>query len=1136
MSANSEPERLEELRKHREAIKRYIGKFAEKGIEGCTGDENIMRAKLAGLLGLVGKEYRRAREEEDTTDWETADEGDIPSANDGKVSNPSEDEWKSDWETEEEFDVIVDPVGEGSGGGGDARGEIFNAETSRTDTLQVNALAYSIGGCCNYVRSVYDRICRESLPSFPGHRLFIDNLFEELARSCTAEEMAKHAVRIVGTAHPFCNTSSCDHEDVVLQFSRYLTESGGAYMASQTIAGVVDKRKDNNAGLAANSQGRSVIPTSGRSDNTDTMVPLFDLGLAKNPNRKTRRAGQRAEKAIRKGSRKSPTTGGIHRKNTIDFDVDKELNTETHGGRQGIPRLEGGTEKVTANVCPNVGDDSEPRRGEGVKSHAISESNNEGIPQLHPKGILKLVGQDIPDRATSLTSSDLANTESSVQSRRIRPNARGGDDWEVARYRRTTKRVLRDQQGQKTAVGGKPGRKVLGSGNASDLLAQRNEGYKKSSLHGSGTNEQRNGEGAYRCSGKFCPATRSKPCNQLGRTDRYVPSTEKENVQKGVRFAKDVWRGFRQTRDSQFVRQVGKVEDRRERWGSKADSSSNERIQPPVRSVHKTDRKGPLQFKGSHVPVERYIAEITSQREESISKSRDAQTDMEGFYEACELQPGFEPLGRPRRDKDVKSYASVLSKDNTGHGSGVSSQSPIVEPSNDTKSIKIPKPRRGHKWRYDDGTRQLCCSLCDTGRATRYYATLCRQNRKNHLRKEDKRIAALLETMPRLRGPDENQGDRATVSKYRSAARGISEFDTILDSGRRRRSRDRDGYEVGSDARRNITVMVEVDRSRDESRRQDRQVLADRVLPAQTVQTEQQPMGDVTIPVEGSGNRNSGGGKQPAQVAEVPNDNLGSQSQDACRNTGFRAPIPKVGEQELDERTDECRPTKTVSVGNRLPVKQVEGSTKLSGDLAGTAANVRETVGDKSNRTGTDREMGRVEALSPGGNGKSRQNPEWVNQNDPIEIVPNVFVIDGDAIIPHDDEILCHCVGGDLTMGRGFAKMLKEYYGRPNLDGRPLPLKGGTNIRQNISEKFDIVHMVVKPKSGQPGSEYGRRFYMQNLRTCLSKLASLVPKERQLALPYLVGCGLDKMYENDVLALLSEIGVAYNRNWVLIRF
>lgn len=115
---------------------------------------------------------------------------------------------------------------------------------------------------------------------------------------------------------------------------------------------------------------------------------------------------------------------------------------------------------------------------------------------------------------------------------------------------------------------------------------------------------------------------------------------------------------------------------------------------------------------------------------------------------------------------------------------------------------------------------------------------------------------------------------------------------------------------------------------------------------------------------------------------------------------------------------------------------------------------------------------------------------------------------------------LAHVIGGDATLGKGFAKDLKVNYPKwcPKYQPDPYPVPT-VKITQGEAKglKGTVYHMVAKTKSGVPGCQSPT--YEEDLKDCLSAVFSDAIERGidMVIMPYMVGCGLDGLDPDKML-------------------
>jgi len=112
---------------------------------------------------------------------------------------------------------------------------------------------------------------------------------------------------------------------------------------------------------------------------------------------------------------------------------------------------------------------------------------------------------------------------------------------------------------------------------------------------------------------------------------------------------------------------------------------------------------------------------------------------------------------------------------------------------------------------------------------------------------------------------------------------------------------------------------------------------------------------------------------------------------------------------------------------------------------------------------------------------------------------------------------MLHFVAADLNMGAGFAKQVVAKCGRPQYEGVPVL---GDVILQSAGP-FNIMHCVTKVRSSTPGNATYAT-YIKSARDAVTTCAE--QGYSQIFVPYLPGCGLDRMPGSVMEEMFERIG------------
>lgn len=141
-----------------------------------------------------------------------------------------------------------------------------------------------------------------------------------------------------------------------------------------------------------------------------------------------------------------------------------------------------------------------------------------------------------------------------------------------------------------------------------------------------------------------------------------------------------------------------------------------------------------------------------------------------------------------------------------------------------------------------------------------------------------------------------------------------------------------------------------------------------------------------------------------------------------------------------------------------------------------------------------------------------------------MELPYGVAIVDGN-ILTVDSGVIAHCVGADLTFGKGLAKLLNKKY-EVKEDCREVVQDDPAEIGMCISTPrgdVDLWNLVTKKRSGVPAN-----LQLRGEEPYEAIYTALTVSEDDPAVihcPYLLGCGLDGLDPQRVIDVLGRVAL-----------
>lgn len=763
-------------------------------------------------------------------------------------------------------------------------------------------------------------------------------------------------------------------------------------------------------------------------------------------------------------------------------------------------------------------DTNTARVGRPKDVHKTSKSNLENV-QLHEGRKNGVVGRsgDVPPSKVATTevgcdtagllTRESATTESQLQGGSKLQDANG--DAKPGK--------LPDEQKKSDEV--RMASPSLADRNSQQLRSQRGEesaGSSSDELSGTGVSSDGSDGSSDRSDGKVDAST--SPLRRFGGVDMLFSAAEEEVISETGSFTFN--RTIRiQGRHYQVFCKVREVEDPGKRRRSKNDSGKKSKVQPDVRDVHKSDRTQPVSSNGPSSGENGSAVTNGRKRSKLVPTGETPKKDVGPDGKPGSDQSGFKQVGPARKRGHAQTNAPIVSKNDAGSNVEAPVELPARKQSDNAKRGKVQNKGRRHEWRYDNGSGQLHCRDCNTAGITRLANRLCYGARLNYIR--------------RVHNSDSDLSPSSRVVRYK-CLRAEDGSGKPVDDVLRRRGRSRDaGRETASGSSGSTTpTVVEGNGSRVEGGRVGGTVSSDTVLPTQTT-SDSPRMGDDAGSKQSVGYRifsdlsvsekskkllgNAMDGKMPSPFGD---SDTGTSVPSSSETTGSGGEAEGGGVQTHTKRSgDEHKSRKTYAGAAKAPANN--GRAKDNGN-GSVESNPGPTGKDGGNR---NRDAKSKKAPAKGGVERRRTRD-----------YANIRFIEGDIFSPWTHAV-AHCVGADFRMGAGVAKGFVAKFGRPVIDSSKA-VCGSVHLQtaKDVLGSLTLLHMVTKPLSSVPAVKEPKSYI--HLERCLKVVAKHVKEtmgKKEVAIPNLIGCGLDGMDRSKVLNILQRVGTHYNVTWVVYK-
>lgn len=837
------------------------------------------------------------------------------------------------------------------------------------------------------------------------------------------------------------------------------------------------------------------------------------------------RRQRRNRKSRASGRRDADSSSSSEADVTVHKQVSRPTNNVEECGAKGDVRKRGS--KETKSLASrkdksdrggnNDRDDSNKARvGRAEDVHSTQKPNMENV-QLHEGRENGMVGRGRSVQTTEIATTEMGGNTAGVltcEQRSVDNKSENRSTLQDANGHANSGKLQAEQaQPDETRMASTN----LATSNPQRLCSQRGEessGSSSDELLGAGTSSHGANVRSDRSNGKVDAAT--SPLRRFGGVDMLFSSAEEEVISETGSFT------FRRTiriqgRDYQVFCKVREVENSRKRRRPKNDPSKNTKIQSDVRDVHEGDRAQSLPPNGSVSGETRNPTPNGSERPKSVSESPKPAHNVGADGEPSSDKSGFKQVGPARKRGHAQTNAPIVSKSDAGPSVEAPVATTTGKQSNNPKRGKIQNKGRRHEWRYDDSSGQLHCRDCNTAGITRFANRLCYGARLNYIR--------------RFHDSDSDLSPSSRVVRYKSGGQKPSDQQTVNPVLRRRgRSRDAGRKAVSASNVGCSATVVEVDGPRVESGRISRGVSPNPVLSTQT-SSDSDRLGD-----DAGSKQSIGYGvfrdlpiseKSKKLLGNALDGSLSAPSGDSDSGT----PVSQTGETAGSSGKTEGGGIQTHTKGSR-------DEHKLRKTYARAAKAPTNNSGAKNNGNGTVEFKPRPTGET-GGNGDRNAQPKKTPEKVRVEgrkprDYANIRFIEGDIFSPRTYAV-AHCVGADFRMGAGVAKGFAAKFGRPKVD-KEKAVCGSVHLQEvkDVLGSLTMLHMVTKPLSSVPAVKEPKSYI--HLERCLKIVAKHVKESMgrsKIAIPNLIGCGLDGMDRSRVLSILQRVGNHYNVNWIV---
>lgn len=587
-------------------------------------------------------------------------------------------------------------------------------------------------------------------------------------------------------------------------------------------------------------------------------------------------------------------------------------------------------------------------------------------------------------------------------------------------------------------------------------------------------------------------------------------------------------KGFREERE---------IKNRSQGRGPSNDPGTKAALQYRAGFVHKIDRAPPLQHGGSRPDGNGYTPKDGGKRNERLPTSAGPARYVGPDALPSSTQLRSEQMGHARGSAVNGSYAHVVSDVNKRSVVRVPVVKTDPKHSNDGGgSDKVQRRRRGHEWRYDNSSGELHCSACNSTSLPPDLKRNCRRNRVRHYKRQ---VASGVFVL--------NDGERAAdlVPKYRARPirRSVEKPSVVPGVGRWRRPRFNNEQQVQDRVGANGAAVVACNGTCDEGGGHYGQVLSDTVLSSKTPHGPRQVVYDAR---PGQSDSDKHGGVQgECKAAEgLPEDRLVRKGLPTPRHAGFRDFIPSFvqGVGTLPKSTpvrEECPgPGLQLESGSQDCERRTGGSTGISQEIevcttvSGKPGDGLGAMGNNTRRASSAGEAGSANTQKIYGFREISLNKMSDQTGGSVEFGADERFHWKNGDILRSNNPLVHCIGGDCTMGAGFARKVYNRY-KPSRESVPVGEALLEFVEDSQTGKRLLVSLATKAESGKKPLKEDpyEKYLMSALRDAIAQIDEYhnvasnpgAPKPVEFDVPWLIGTGLDGRRKTDILDCLATI-------------
>lgn len=931
------------------------------------------------------------------------------------------------------------------------------------------------------------------------------------------------------------------------------------------LAALCKVAKQNSASAALSSE--DPVPSGSHSDHAervlastsdwcsayvvDTPVPSTN-SAADNTRRSTvaksgGHNGARAadDKSVHKQGARKPTAAksagpaDVARKPRASFDEAKpraEKKTPVHRDQRSDGAIKGGRRRFGSN--------QQPKR------------QAEKTPRLRKTRVVESLAETDAPAATQRLTGRLGGQEGSVLPGDRRSEAgeeSGGDLGPPSATRANSPRILQRQKRNRRSRSAKLD---LARDNTRRLPTQPSEGVRRAGNSRRAETRPRDGVSSPSGRGSNNSVAKAGKANRGHvRISFHVSAKQEKALQQGNLVTVELQSNT--ARLGHFsIRKIREAENIGEGRRPANDSGKDTQIQSVPGSVHKGSGKEPLQPRGSRSPKARDTPKGDRKGDEPHREGPSVAQDLgsDGGTGSGILRS--QPVGHARKQGAPAGDAPLVSKPATRQAVSVATPKAVGQQMQNQQGSEVQNRRRGHVWRHDDSTGKLCCSYCDTHNLPSYIKARCRSNRKRHLRRERRTAQTMADEKVYAKSPidlsEKTGGIGAAVPQSRPNINGQPVRDgqpssVVPISRRRRRSCSDIGKQVQCGLGENLADTLEVGRPHAESGRDSERVPSDSLLSTQAL-LRPDGVGDGPGPKESPSDLNGGIGSVPGETGDISEDSVECKSDNAQRGSNSR-PTVCPDTQTVEGSANSGGEGKT-SQGDRQPSDKVTSGDEGPADVRSNTGSADDDLGAVGSRPRNPASHGKVGSSRPRvPSAKACPVPEITQDLGDIELrnldlgslPPALYMARGDLLKNVDCGFIYHCVGVDATMGKGFAHQIAKTFPGVKRAVRKEPDPAVGIVVPVTYGPYTIMNAMTKPKSSVP-AVYSFKTELEAVDTLYDTLIESCHYVKSnggdvLFIPWLVGCGLDRLPSDQVEAAVDAAAhlsgvriIAYNNS------